>query len=145
MKIIITESQYNKYKHLFEESVYYDDEEEGNSNNNYDDNENPKEGTKVKGNIGDKSIVFKYHYEDVIEDGNIDYYGEILFNDNEYYGYFTTDKRGYLIDVDFPVNSYKVDSSQGEPDTLQSELKKMGLYYDFDNWLDSEVIPTINH
>ncbi len=135
MKIIITESQYKKYKHLFEQSVY--DDEENDSNTDYNNEEtHTKEGAIIEGEIGSNPIKFRYAEENVLDNGEIEYYGEISFKGEKYSGLFATDKRGYLIDVDFP--QYFNDEVR-----LQDELKDMGLYYEFEHWLDSEVIPSI--
>lgn len=135
MKIIITESQYKKYKHLFEQSVY--DDEENDSNTDYSNEDTyTKEGTIIEGEIGSEPIKFRYAEENEIENGEIEYYGEILFKGEKYSGLFATDKRGYLVDVDFPL--YFDDEVR-----LQDKLKEMGLYYEFEHWLDSEVIPSI--
>ena len=135
MKIIITESQYKKYKHLFEQSVYDDEENDSNTDYNNEDTYT-KEGTIIEGEIGSEPIKFRYAEENVLDNGEIEYYGEISFKGEKYSGLFATDKRGYLIDVDFP--QYFNDDVR-----LQDELKDMGLYYEFEHWLDSEVIPTI--
>lgn len=138
MKIIITESQYKKYKHLFEQSVY--DDEEYDSNTGYGNEEyDTKEGTVVKGEISSLPIKFTYSEEKETEEGEIEYYGEIQFNGDEFLGVIATDKRGYLVDVDFH-------STLSDDDVrLQNVLKDMNpnIYYEFEHWLDSEVIPTI--
>ena len=135
MKIIITESQYKKYKHLFEQSVY--DDEENDSNTDYSNEDTyTKEGTIIEGEIGSEPIKFRYAEENEIENGEIEYYGEILFKGEKYSGLFATDKRGYLVDVDFPLYF-------DEEVRLQDKLNDLGLYYEFEHWLDSEVIPTI--
>lgn len=136
MKIIITESQYKKYRHLFENSVY--DDEIG---DDYDDKLIPnqpidKEGMNVEGEISGLPIKFRYAEKNVLDNGEIEYYGEILFKGEKYSGLFATDKRGYLVDVDFPLYF-------DEEVRLQDKLNDLGLYYEFEHWLDSEVIPTI--
>ena len=88
------------------------------------------------GKIGSEPIKFRYAEENGLENGEIKYYGEILFKGEEYSGLFATDKRGYLIDVDFPLYF-------DEEVRLQDKLKDMELYYEFEHWLDSEVIPII--
>jgi len=135
MKIIITESQYKKYKHLFEQSVYDDEENDSNTDYNNEDTYT-KEGTIIEGEIGSEPIKFRYAEENVLDNGEIEYYGEISFKGKKYSGLFATDKRGYLIDVDFP--QYFNDEVR-----LQDELKDTGLYYEFEHWLDSEVIPSV--
>ena len=66
---------------------------------------------------------------------NLKYYGD------EFIGVFVIDKRGYLTDVDFPSVVSEVD----EDVRLQDVLKDMGreYYFEFEHWLDSEVIPVL--
>jgi hypothetical protein len=136
MKIIITENQYKKYKHLFEQSVY--DEEEPYRNTDYgNDDYNDKEGMRIKGEIGSLPITFEYSEEKVNDNGEIEYYGEITFYGDEFLGVIATDKRGYLLEFDF----YSVLSD--DEIRLQNVLKEMGLYFEFEHWLDSKVIPQI--
>ena len=139
MKIIITENQYKKYKHLFEHSVYEEEDDDDFYRNDDYGNEdyNNKEGKVVKGEIGTLPIKFTYSEENVNENGEIEYFGEIIFNGDEYLGIIGTDKRGYLLDFDF----YSV--LRDEDIRLQNELKDMGVYYEFEHWLDSVVIPEI--
>jgi hypothetical protein len=136
MKIIITESQYKKYKHLFEQSVY--DDEERDSNTGYGNEEyDTKEGMVVKGEIKSLPVKFTYSEKKVLENGEIEYYGEIQFYGDEYLGVIATDKRGYLLEFDF------YSTLSDEDVRLQNVLKEMGGYYEFEHWLDSEVIPSI--
>ena len=136
MKIIITESQYNKYKHLFEQSVY--DDEENDSNDDYGNEEyDTKEGMTIEGEINSLPVKFTYSEMKENEDGEIEYYGEIRFYGDEYLGVIATDKRGYLLVFDF------YSTLSDEDVRLQNVLKEMGGYYEFEHWLDSEVIPSI--
>ncbi len=138
MKIIITESQYKRFKHLLEQSVY--DEEDYDSNEDYSNGDyDTKEGMVVKGEISTLPIKFTYSEEKENENGEIEYYGEIQFNGDEYFGVIATDKRGYLIDVDF----YSVLSD--DDIRIQNVMKDMNssIYYEFEHWLDSEVIPSL--
>lgn len=59
-----------------------------------------REGEVFKGMLADQPIEFTFS-EEVIEDDDIDYYGEIKFGTKEYFGTFTTDRNGYLKGVDF--------------------------------------------
>lgn len=141
MKIIITESQYRQYKSLLEQSVYDDEEEDG---EHYDDkfktNEPfDKEGMVVEGEISGLPIKFTYSEENVNENNETEYFGEIQFYGDEFLGLIITDKRGYLTGVDFY-------STLSDDDVrLQNVLKEMNpnIYYEFEHWLDSEVIPQI--
>ena len=83
MKIIITESQYKKYKHLFEQSVYDDEENDSNTDYNNEDTYT-KEGTIIEGEIGSEPIKFRYAEENVLDNGEIEYYGEISFKGKKY-------------------------------------------------------------
>lgn len=138
MKIIITESQYRRYKSLLDESVYDDVEDD----DDYEDkfiSKQPvdKEGMNVKGEISGLPIKFTYSEENVNENNETEYFGEIQFYGDEFLGILATDKRGYLIGVDFY-------STLSDDDVrLQTVLKEMGLYYEFEHWLDSKVIPKI--
>jgi hypothetical protein len=137
MKIIITESQYRQYKTLLEQSVYDDDEDDGDYNDNFITNQPfDKEGMVVEGEISGNPIKFRYGEEHVTDDGEIEYYGEILYDNKKYSGLLSTDKRGYLVHVNFQLYF-------DEEIKLQNELKEMGLYFEFEHWLDSEVIPQI--
>ena len=138
MKIIITESQYKKYKHLFEQDVY-DDEEYSN-----DDYGNERYGVKVKEfetEIAGMPLKLTYSHTNQISENEFEYYCEVVFYGDEFFGVFVTDKRGYLVDVDFPSVISEVD----EDVRLQNVLKEMGskYYYEFEHWLDSEVIPSL--
>ena len=136
MKIIITESQYKKYKHLFEQSVY--DDEDYDSNTGYGNEEyDTKEGMTIEGEIKSLPVKFTYSEMKEIENGEIEYYGEIQFYGDEYLGVIATDKRGYLLEFDF------YSTLSDEDVRLQNVLKEMGGYYEFEHWLDSEVIPSI--
>ena len=136
MKIIITESQYKKYKHLFEQSVY--DDEDYDSNTGYGNEEyDTKEGMTIEGEIKSLPVKFTYSEMKEIENGEIEYYGEVQFYGDEYLGVIATDKRGYLLEFDF------YSTLSDEDVRLQNVLKEMGGYYEFEHWLDSEVIPSI--
>ncbi len=121
-----------------EQSVY--DEEDYDSNEDYSNGDyDTKEGMVVKGEISTLPIKFTYSEEKENENGEIEYYGEIQFNGDEYFGAIATDKRGYLIDVDF----YSVLSDDDV--RIQNVMKDMNpsIYYEFEHWLDSEVIPSL--
>ena len=138
MKIIITESQYRRYKSLLEESVYDDVEDDDDYEDKFIRKQTvDKEGMNVKGEISGLPIKFTYSEENVNENNETEYFGEIQFYGDEFLGILATDKRGYLIGVDFY-------STLSDDDVrLQTVLKEMGLYYEFEHWLDSKVIPKI--
>jgi hypothetical protein len=142
MKIIITESQYKKYKHLFEQSVY--DDEEHDSNDGYGNESygvKDKEGMVFKTEIAGMPLNLTYSHKTQISENEIEYYCEVTFYGDEFFGVYVIDKRGYLIEVDFP----SVISEEDEDVRLQNVLKEMGneYYYEFEHWLDSEVIPSL--
>jgi hypothetical protein len=142
MKIIITESQYKKFKHLLEQSVYDDEEEysnDGYGNESYGVKD--KEGMVFKTEIGGMPLKLTYSHTNQISENEFEYYCEITFYGDEFFGVYVIDKRGYLTDVDFP----SVISEVGEDVRLQNVLKEMGskYYYEFEHWLDSEVIPSL--
>ena len=140
MKIIITESQYRQYKSLLEQSVY-DDEEDDYEDKYITKRPIDKEGMVFKTNIGSIPLKLTYSHKNQISDNEIEYYCEVIFYGDEFFGVFVTDKRGYLIDVDFPSVISEVD----EDVRLQNVLKELGskYYYEFEHWLDSEIIPEI--
>ena len=140
MKIIITESQYRQYKSLLEQSVYDDEEDGEHYDEKFKTNEPfDKEGMVVEGEISGLPIKFTYSEENVNDNNETEYFGEIQFYGDEFLGLIITDKRGYLTGVDFY-------STLSDDDVrLQNVLKEMNpnIYYEFEHWLDSEVIPQI--
>jgi hypothetical protein len=140
MKIIITESQYKRFKHLLEQSVY--DEEDYDSNEDYGNEDyDSKEGMVFKTEIGTMPLKLTYSHTNQISENEFEYYCEITYYGDEFFGVFVTDKRGYLTDLDFP----SVLSEKDEDVRLQDVLKELGgeYYYEFEHWLDSEVIPSL--
>ena len=93
----------------------------------------------IDGEIKSLPVQFTYSEKKEIENGEIEYYGEVQFYGDEYLGVIATDKRGYLLEFDFysPLSDEDV--------RLQNVLKEMGGYYEFEHWLDSEVIPSIQN
>lgn len=74
-----------------EEFVYSDEED-------YDVDE--REGEKFEYNGFSMPLVYTFS-EEFEEDDEINYFGEILFEDDEFLGVITTDKRGYITGYDF--------------------------------------------
>lgn len=141
MKIIITESQYRRFKHLLEQDVYDDEEYSNAGYGNEDYGIADKEGMVFKTEIAGMPLKLTYSHTTQVSENEFDYYCEVIFYGDEFFGVFVTDKRGYLIDIDFP--SVLLD---GDDDVrLQDVLKEMGnkYYYEFEHWLDSEVIPSL--
>jgi hypothetical protein len=90
-----------------------------------------REGEVFKGMLADQPIEFTFS-EEVIEDDDIDYYGEIKFGTKEYFGTFTTDRNGYLKGVDFS----NVDDE--EDYRLQDVIE--GLEYELEMFFYEDVI-----
>lgn len=141
MKIIITESQYKKFKHLLEQDVYDDEEYSNAGYGNEDYGVADKEGMVFKTEIAGMPLKLTYSHTTQVSENEFEYYCEVVFYGDEFFGVFVTDKRGYLVDVDFPSVISEVD----EDVRLQNVLKEMGskYYYEFEHWLDSEVIPSL--
>lgn len=141
MKIIITESQYKKFKHLLEQDVYDDEEYSNAGYGNEDYGVADKEGMVFKTEIAGMPLKLTYSHTTQVSENEFEYYCEVVFYGDEFFGVFVTDKRGYLVDIDFP----SVISENDEDVRLQDVLKEMGskYYYEFEHWLDSEVIPSL--
>lgn len=105
-----------------------------NSDDIYDTDE--REGMKFKYNL--KGRPFKFEFSEEIDKGDeIEYYGEITFNGDEFLGVIVTDKRGYLIGYDF----YNVSSD--DDIRLQSILKNESSESEVQNFFQEEIIPTL--
>ena len=141
MKIIITESQYKKFKHLLEQDVYDDEEYSNAGYGNEDYGVADKEGMVFKTEIAGMPLKLTYSHTTQVSENEFEYYCEVTFYGDEFFGVYVIDKRGYLTDVDFPSVISEVD----EDVRLQDVLKEMGskYYYEFEHWLDSEVIPSL--
>ena len=141
MKIIITESQYKKFKHLLEQDVYDDEEYSNAGYGNEDYGVADKEGMVFKTEIAGMPLKLTYSHTTQVSENEFEYYCEVVFYGDEFFGVYVIDKRGYLTDVDFPSVISEVD----EDVRLQDVLKEMGskYYYEFEHWLDSEVIPSL--
>ncbi len=109
------------------EDFEYSDEED------YDIDE--REGEKFKWEKWDKPLVFTFSEENE-ENGEIEYFGEITFNGDEFLGVISTDKRGYITDYDF----YSVFD---ENVRLRDTLKEMGIEAEIMNFFAEEIIPTL--
>ena len=141
MKIIITESQYKRFKHLLEQDVYDDEEYSNAGYGNEDYGIADKEGMVFKTEIAGMPLKLTYSHTTQVSENEFEYYCEVVFYGDEFFGVFVADKRGYLVDIDFP----SVISENDEDVRLQDVLKEMGskYYYEFEHWLDSEVIPSL--
>ena len=143
MKIVISENQFKKYRKLLESFVDdFEDEPEDDyksDNDKYDIDK--KEGRVFKTEIASMPLKLTYSHKNKISENETEYYCEVIFYGDEFLGVFVIDKRGYLTDVDFPSVVSEVD----EDVRLQDVLKEMGreYYYEFEHWLDSEVIPVL--
>ena len=67
----------------------------------------------------------------------IEYYGEITFNGDEFLGVIATDKRGYLIDYDF------YNTLSDEDVRLQDILTKEDSEAEIENFFQEEIIDTL--
>jgi hypothetical protein len=109
------------------EDFEYSDEED------YDVDE--REGEKFKWEKWGKPLVFTFSEENE-ENGEIEYFGEITFNGDEFLGVISTDKRGYITDYDF----YSVFD---ENVRLQDTLREMGIEAEIMNFFAEEIIPIL--
>lgn len=143
MKIVITENQFKKYKGLLEQFVddFDDDFEDDYKSDNDEYDIDKKEGMVFKTEIATMPLKLTYSHKNKISENETEYYCEVIYYGDEFLGVFVIDKRGYLTDVDFP----SVVSEVGEDVRLQDVLKDLGreYYYEFEHWLDSEVIPVL--
>ena len=109
------------------EDFEYSDEED------YDVDE--REGERFKWEKWGKPLVFTFSEENE-ENGEIEYFGEITFNGDEFLGVISTDKRGYLTDYDF----YSVFD---ENVRLQDVLNEYGIAAEVMNFFAEEIIPIL--
>lgn len=78
----------------------------------------------------------KFTFSEELQDGNeIQYFGEIEFEGEEYLGSIITDKLGYLIDYDF----YNVSNENDY--RLQDVVE--GMEYEIEGFFQEEVIPKL--
>lgn len=109
-----------------EEFVYSDEE-------SYDIDE--REGETFEYDGFEMPLVYTFS-EEFEENNEINYFGEVKFEDNEFLGVITTDKRGYITGYDF----YSV---LDEEPRLQDILKDMQIEDEVMNFFAEEVIPTL--
>ena len=162
MKIILTESQYKNLKENFDQvldlySKMSDGEELRPSEKDilrafkrftdkggnpedfifdmddvYDTDEREGMRFKLKG----RPLTFEFSEE--IDKGNeIEYYGEITFNGDEFLGVIVTDKRGYLLGYDF------YSTLSDEDIRLQDVLSQEGSDAEVQLFFQEEVINTL--
>lgn len=143
MKIVISENQFKKYRKLLESFVddFEDEPEDDYKSDNDEYDIDKKEGRVFKTEIASMPLKLTYSHKNKISENETEYYCEVIFYGDEFLGVFVIDKRGYLTDVDFPSVVSEVD----EDVRLQDVLKDMGreYYFEFEHWLDSEVIPVL--
>ena len=72
--------------------------------------------------------------EEINKGDEIEYYGEVTFNGDEFLGVIVTDKRGYLTDYDF----YSVLSDDDV--RLQDTLKNEDSESEIQNFFQEEII-----
>lgn len=164
MKIIITESQYKMLSENFDEVLdLYSKMKKGeelkpfekdmlksfkkhterggdpedfifNDDDIYDIDE--REGMRFKYNL--KGRPFRFEFSEEMDKGDeIEYYGEITFNGDEFLGVIATDKRGYLIDYDF------YSTLSDEDVRLQDILTKEDSEAEIENFFQEEIIDTL--
>jgi hypothetical protein len=95
-----------------------------------------REGMRFKYNL--KGRPFRFEFSEEINKGDeVEYYGEVTFNGDEFLGVIVTDKRGYLMDYDF----YSVlnDDDVRLQDTLKSEDSESEIQ----NFFQEEIINTL--
>lgn len=109
-----------------EEFEYRDDVDYGIDN---------RDGEKFEYNGFDIPLVYTFS-EEFEENGEINYFGEIIFEEDEFLGVITTDKRGYVTGYDF----YSV---LDEDTRLQDILKDMQIEDEVMNFFAEEVIPVL--
>ncbi len=143
MKIVISENQFKKYRKLLESFVddFEDEPKDDYKSDNDEYDIDKKEGRVFKTEIASMPLKLTYSHKNRISENETEYYCEVIYYGDEFLGVFVIDKRGYLTDVDFPSVVSEVD----EDVRLQDVLKEMGreYYYEFEHWLDSEVIPVL--
>jgi hypothetical protein len=109
-----------------EDFEYSDDED-------YDVDE--REGEKFTYDVMDMPMTYTFSEE--YQDGDeINYFGEIIFEDDEFLGIISTDKRGFLTGYDF----YSV---LDEDVRLQDKLQDMQIEDEVMNFFAEEVIPIL--
>lgn len=100
----------------------------------YDTDE--REGMRFKYNLKGRPFVFEFS-EEIEKDDEIEYYGEIRFNGDEFLGVIVTDKRGYLTDYDFY-------STLNDDDVrLQNILKDESSESEIQHFFQEEIIPSL--
>jgi hypothetical protein len=105
---------------------------------NQDDvyNIDEREGMKFKYNLKGRPFTFEFS-EEMEQDDEIEYYGEVTFMGDEFLGVIVTDKRGYLVDYDF------YSTLSDEEIRLQDVLKKEDSDLEIQNFFQEEIIPTL--
>jgi len=109
------------------EDFVYSDEED------YDVDE--REGETFTYNGFDMPLVYTFS-EETEEGGEINYFGEITFEDDEFLGVISTDKRGFITGYDF----YSVLEDDVR---LQDKLQDMQIEDEVMNFFAEEVIPVL--
>jgi hypothetical protein len=112
----------------------------GNENNfEYSDQDNygidEREGKKFTYELNGKPITFTFS-EETIDGDEVEYFGEIRFDGDEFLGVIATDSRGYLSEYDF----YSVFD---ENIRLQDVLKEQGVDAEIQHFFQEEVINSL--
>jgi hypothetical protein len=161
MKIIVTESQYKNLKENFDQVLdLYSKmnggeelkpsekdvlrafkrftEKGGNAedfifdmDDVYDTDE--REGMRFKYILKGRPFVFEFS-EEINKGNEIEYYGEITFNGDEFLGVIVTDKRGFLTDYDF------YSTLSDDEVRLQDIIEKENSDHEIENFFQEDVI-----
>ncbi len=157
MKIILTETQYNRLRQTIddlydklnrgEKLTPYDEIkfkrfskhiERGGDESDFTNDEmdsNPNEGMVFNYELNGKT--FKFVFSEIITNENdIELSGEILYDGDKYHGVIVVDKSGFLTDFDF----YNIDNVDSK---LQDILKKNKTYYEIENFIIEEIVPKL--
>lgn len=95
-----------------------------------------REGMKFKYNLKGRPFTFEFS-EEIEDNGEVGYYGEVTFNGDEFLGVIVTDERGYLLDYDFY-------STLSDDDVrLQNVLKDEDSDAEIQNFFQEEIIPSL--
>jgi hypothetical protein len=95
-----------------------------------------REGMKFKYILKGRPFTFEFS-EEIEDNGEVGYYGEVTFNGDEFLGVIVTDERGYLLDYDFY-------STLSDDDVrLQNVLKDEDSEAEIQNFFQEEIIPSL--
>jgi len=102
-----------------------------NTEEDYDIDE--REGTRFTYKLNGRPLTFEFS-EEIEKEDEVEYYGEIRFDGEEFLGVIATDKRGYLTDYDF------FSTLSDDEVRLQDILKDEGNEAEVQHFFQEEVI-----